>query len=422
MGKDEDEKFIEDDGSDPLYPCCIGKGAAICFYYEDLWTESGEEEQNGKESQMPEVAIVESEGYEDVEEKVKETINLIGGRGLKLKGTVVIKPNAGSPLPIKRAANTHPSVVSAVVELVRDHASEVIVVERDAIAAPADVCLARSGIAEAVARSGGELRILDDDPKVRVNIDGKRLKEINLPKTLTEYDLLIDLPKLKTNSFTNLTLGIKNLMGLLDKSDRRKIHRMDISQALVDLLKVIKPDLTLIDGIQAMEGQGPVFGDVVDMGVLIAGKDIVATDAVASYVAGFYPEEIDTTRIAAWEGIGTCSIEDIKIVGSRIEDVRRALKRPLSTIEAMYSNVDVYMGGACKGCYDPLMVVFESFRLKGELEKVGKITVIMGRDAPIPDSFGDKTLIVGDCAEEHKEKGIFIKGCPPLLELFKFRL
>lgn len=417
MGKDEEEKFIEDDGSDPLYPCCIGNGAALCFYYEDLWANSGEKEPDGKGNPMPEVAIVESESYEDIKGKVKEAINLVGG--IKVEGKVVIKPNVGSPLSPKRAANTHPAIVSAVVELVRDHASEVIVVERDAIAAPASVCLKKSGIAEAVAKSGGELRILDDETKVSVKIDGKRLKEIKLPKTLTEYDQLINVPKLKTNSFTHLSLGIKNLMGLLDKGDRRNIHRMDISQALVDLLKVTKPDLTIVDGIHAMEGQGPVFGDLVEMGLLIAGKDIVATDAVTSYVAGFYPEEIDTTRIAAWEGIGTCSIQEIKIVGSKIEDVKRYFKRPLSTIEAMFPNVDVYMGCACKGCYDPLMVIFDGLRLKGELQKKGKITVIIGRNAPIPDSYGDITLIVGDCAEKHSGKGIFVKGCPPLLELFK---
>ena len=234
-----------------------------------------------------------------------------------------------------------------------------------------------------------------------------------------ECDTLIDIPKLKTNSFTLLSLGIKNLMGLLDRTDRKKIHRTDISQALVDTLKVIKPDLTIVDGVCAMEGQGPVFGDVIELGLLIAGRDIVATDAVSSYVSGFFPEEIDTTRIAAWEGIGTCDLERIEIVGSKIEDVKKVFRRPLSTIEAVFPNVDAYVGCVCRGCYDPLMVTFDGLRLRGKLKKMGRVTVIMGKDAPIPDSFGDKTFIVGDCAKKHKDSGVFIKGCPPLDELFK---
>ena len=393
-------------------------GAAVCFYYEDLW--SGNDEERDlveKENQMQKVAVVKCTGYEDIKDRIKEAIGLIGG--FEPKGNVVIKPNAGSPLSPKRAANTHPAIVSAVVELVRDHCSEVIVVESEAIAAPAKVCLEKSGIKEAVLKSGGELRILDDDPKINVKIDGKRLKEIKLPKTIVDCDTLIDIPKLKTNSFTLLSLGIKNLMGLLDRTDRNKIHRSEISQALVDVLKVTKPDLTIVDGVCAMEGQGPVFGDAIDLGLLIAGSDIVATDAVSSHVSGFFPEEVDTTRIAAWEGIGICDLEKIKVVGSKIEDVKIVFRRPLSTIEAVFPNVDAYVGCVCKGCYDPLMVTFDGLRLRGKLKKMGKVTVIMGKDAPVPDSFGDKTFIVGDCAKKHKDSGVFIGGCPPLKELFK---
>ena len=102
---------------------------------------------------MKKVAVVKCAGYEDIKTRVKEAIELIGG--FEPKGMVVIKPNAGSPLTPKRAANTHHAVVSAVVELTRDYASEVIVVESEAIAAPADVCLKKSGIEEAVLKSGG---------------------------------------------------------------------------------------------------------------------------------------------------------------------------------------------------------------------------------------------------------------------------
>lgn len=369
---------------------------------------------------MVEVAIVECDGYEDIKKRVEEAIKLAGG--LKTSGKVLIKPNAGSPSPPSKAANTNPLLVAAMVEIIRDHAESVVVGERDGIACSASKCLKKSGIEEAANGSGAEVRLLDDDPQIDVKIDGKRLKSVKLPKTVVECDTIINIPKLKTNSFSLLTLGIKNLMGLIGREDRTRFHRTDLPQLLVDLSRVIKPDLTIIDGVFAMEGQGPVYGNVIDLGLLIAGKDIVATDAVASYVTGFYPEEVDTTRIAAWEGIGTSNMDDIKIVGSDIEVVKKPIKRPLSTLSGMYPNVDVYMGGACKGCYDPLMIIFEGLKLRGELEEMGDIKVIIGKDAPLPDSPGDKTLVIGDCAKEHMDKGLFIEGCPPILDLFKIRL
>ena len=98
-----------------------------------------------------------------------------------------------------------------------------------------------------------------------------------------------------------------------------------ISKVIVDINTVIKPALTVIDGFVAMEGRGPTDGTPVKMDLIIAGKDVVATDATAARIMGFDPAEISHIRTAAQKGLG--NIDNIEIVGSKLEDVRQVFKR-----------------------------------------------------------------------------------------------
>ncbi|MHC1585708.1 MAG: DUF362 domain-containing protein [Candidatus Syntropharchaeia archaeon] len=360
---------------------------------------------------MGDVALVRCNGYGNVRERIEKCLDLIGG--FKLKGDfVLIKPNVGFPIP---HANTNPAVVSALVEFFLDAgADEVIVGEGKSFSAPTSVCMKKSGMEDAVKKAGGKIRLLEKDRLIKIGVGGKRIKEVYLPETVVECDVLINVPKLKTNSFTKLTLGIKNLIGFVPMETRKKFHRTDLSQSLVDLLKVIRPDLTIIDGVVAMEGQGPALGKTVDLHALVAGMDIVAVDSVASLIAGFDPWEIDTIRIAEWEGIGKLG----KIRGERVEKLKKIFKRPISAIEGMYENVNVYMGAACVGCIDPTMIAFNGLKRRGILSEIGEINVIIGKDPPLPDEGKNPVIIIGDCAKEHAEKGFFIPGCPPLMEVF----
>jgi uncharacterized protein (DUF362 family) len=104
-----------------------------------------------------------------------------------------------------------------------------------------------------------------------------------------------------------------------------KYHLKGISKVIADINSVIKPALTVIDGFVAMEGNGPVSGDPVKMDLIIAGKDVVATDATACRVMGFDPHEVAHIRMAYEKGLG--EIDDIEIVGETLSRVSRTFKR-----------------------------------------------------------------------------------------------
>jgi uncharacterized protein (DUF362 family) len=161
--------------------------------------------------------------------------------------------------------------------------------------------------------------------KVKIPVPGcETLGSITVPRIVTE-SAVISAAKLKTHTSTKVTLGMKNMFGLLPDKFKGKYHMNGISKVIVDINTVIKPALTVIDGFVAMEGRGPSDGDPVKMDLIIAGKDVVATDATAARVMGFDPMEISHIRTAYKKGLG--NINDIEIVGSKLEEVKREFKK-----------------------------------------------------------------------------------------------
>jgi uncharacterized protein (DUF362 family) len=136
---------------------------------------------------------------------------------------------------------------------------------------------------------------------------------------------IISAAKLKTHTATKVTLGMKNMFGLMPDKFKAKYHARGIISVIVDINSVIKPAFTVIDGFVAMEGRGPTDGTPVKMNLIIAGKDVVATDASAARAMGFDPKEISHIRRAGEKGLG--NIDEIEILGSKIEDVMKVFKR-----------------------------------------------------------------------------------------------
>jgi uncharacterized protein (DUF362 family) len=130
---------------------------------------------------------------------------------------------------------------------------------------------------------------------------------------------------MKTHKATKVTLGMKNMFGLLPDKFKAKYHAKGISKVVIDINTVIKPVFTVIDGFVAMEGNGPTDGTTVKMDLILAGKDVVATDATGARVMGFDPHEISHIRGASEKGLG--NIDNIEIMGSKLEDVTRVFKR-----------------------------------------------------------------------------------------------
>lgn len=239
---------------------------------------------------------------------------------------VLIKVNFITTKTWETGATTNPMVVEAIIMKLKNLPVDIYVVESDATGTNADKAFEATGMKEMCEQHGVEcinLRHVKDTIKIQIS-EGETLGSIKVPRIVTE-SALISAAKLKTHTDTVVTLGMKNMFGLLPDKLKLKYHFRGISKVIVDINTVLRPTLTVIDGFVGMEGRGPVRGDAVQMDLIIARKDPVATDATASRIMGMNPHEISHILKAYDKGLG--NIDDIEVVGEKLEDVTRVFKR-----------------------------------------------------------------------------------------------
>ncbi|MBE0500672.1 MAG: DUF362 domain-containing protein [Desulfuromonadales bacterium] len=256
----------------------------------------------------------------DIPALVRETVAALGGmsRFVKAGETVVLKPNIGWDRTVELAANTHPQVVATVALLCLEaKAARVRIFDRTCN--DPRRCYVQSGIAAAI-------EALDDKRVELEHIDRRGYQEILLKngvalkkwefyKPALTADRLINLPIAKDHSISVLTLGMKNIMGVIG-GNRGVLHR-NIDEALADINSVIHSDLTIIDATRILTANGPQGGsldDVKRLDTLIASADIVAADSYAATLFGFRPEQIPTIVAGAKRGLGVMDLSKVKKV------------------------------------------------------------------------------------------------------------
>jgi uncharacterized protein (DUF362 family) len=223
-------------------------------------------------------------------------------------------------------ATTDPVVVEAIIRKLQELPLEVLVVESDATVTNATKAFRVTGMAEMCERNGVEwlnLRHVKDRVELPIP-DGLALKKIKVPRIVAE-SAVISAAKLKTHSETGVTLGMKNMFGLLPDKFKGRYHARGMHKVILDINRVVRPVLTVVDGFVAMEGRGPINGSPVKMETIIAGLDVVATDATAARVMGFDPMRVPHIRMAHERGVG--DMEDVEVVGDGVDSVRKIFKR-----------------------------------------------------------------------------------------------
>jgi uncharacterized protein (DUF362 family) len=240
--------------------------------------------------------------------------------------TVLIKVNFITVKTWDTGATTDPIVVEAIIKKLKDLPLEIYVVESDATMTSADKAFKATGMAEMCERNSVEcLNLRHVKEKVTIDVpEGEALKEIKVPRIVTE-SAIISAAKLKTHTSTGVTLGMKNIFGLLPDKLKLKYHRKGISKVIVDINTVLKPALTVVDGFVGMEGRGPVGGEAVQMDLILAGTDVVATDSIGCKVMGIDPHEIQHIKRGHEKKLG--NIDDIELVGEKLDTVTRIFKR-----------------------------------------------------------------------------------------------
>jgi uncharacterized protein (DUF362 family) len=269
-----------------------------------------------EEKEPPLVSHAKGKDYYNLAARVLEPLGGID-KFVKSGDKVVIKPNMSWDRNPAQAANTHPQVVKAIVELSLDAgAGEIRVFDRTCNEERR--CYVNSGIQEAMKSiTDRRLKYFHPDSRkyVPVNIKrGKAVSRLEIYKDALEADTYINVPIAKDHSLSRLTLGLKNSMGVLG-GDRGKMHH-NLGQKLADLATVIRPKLTVIDATRILLRNGPQGGDINDvkiMDTVIASADPVACDAFATTLFGLNPEDINST-VAAYEmGLGEMNLARMQI-------------------------------------------------------------------------------------------------------------
>lgn len=219
---------------------------------------------------------------------------------------VLIKPNFLAPAPPDRAMITHPLIVRAVVEYVLEKGGKPRVSDSPAMGSFERV-LKEGGVADALKGLSVECRPFKESVLVDV---GPPFHKIEIAAAAMRADVVINLPKLKTHTQMLLTLGVKNLFGCivgLRKPEwhfRAGIDQEKFAEVLVRVFAAVRPQVTLLDGILAMEGQGPGKGGAPrPLGVIMASEDAVSLDAAVCGMLGLHADDLPTNRLAARAGL-----------------------------------------------------------------------------------------------------------------------
>jgi uncharacterized protein (DUF362 family) len=244
-------------------------------------------------------------------------IKALGGmeRFVKDGYDVIIKPNICTDnYPFEYAATTNPVVVAALVKLALGAgAKRVRVMDYPFGGTPASA-YAQSGIADAVKAAGGEMEVMNPNKFRPTDIpQGKSIQKWEIYQDALNCDLLINVPIAKHHSLARLTLGGKNLLGLIQK--RGSIHAQ-LGQRVADLISVIQPGLTVVDAVRCLMDHGPTGGNLNDVrltNTIIASQDIVAADSYATGLFDKTGNDIAYIRAAAEMGLGTMDLSGVKV-------------------------------------------------------------------------------------------------------------
>jgi uncharacterized protein (DUF362 family) len=257
-------------------------------------------------------------GEREAEVLLRACLEPLGGiKTFVARGSrVVLKPNSAWMRTPEQAANTNPSLVAAMARLCLQAGAREVIVFDHTIDTPADVCFSMSGIAEATRKAGARLVSGDDASDYRqVSIPRHRvLASAEVHRVVLDADVLIDMPIAKVHGATGVTIGMKNLMGVV--WNRGAWHSStSLDQCIADFSAAYPATLTVVDAQRVLLTNGPKGpGRTEDKHAILAGVDPVAVDAYAADLMGFVPERIAHIADAARMGVGQMDLQKVRVV------------------------------------------------------------------------------------------------------------
>ncbi len=396
-------------------------------------------------SEKTRVALIKGE---DPKISVNEAVSLLGGieRFVRPRSVVVIKPNLLGPYPPETGMGTHPEVIRAVIDLCKKAGASRIIVGDDPFFSQSGREVFRvTGLEELAKETGVETLDFAEDSWVEFKIpDGIGTKMARFPQTVLSCNTLINVPKMKCHPQTLVTLALKNFQGIMEDNDKLDIThaapdykcnprpggppypRLGLEYALVDLHRIVKTNLNIVDGIVGPTtdhwGGRPDFKP----GLIVAGEDPVAVDTVATKAMGLDPAMVNMIQIANEVGIGTAKLDEIEVVGASMNSVNAGYTIP-PTFSVKYQeykepNLHLIAGTTCNACLssvqDPLHLIIAASNGRLRPTDFEEMTIVVGKDAVIPYDYLGKLILYGNCAVRQYqgihpfEEAIPCVGCP----------
>lgn len=355
---------------------------------------------------MAKVVITRADG--DLYTAVTKAINDLGELVVAPGDRVLIKPNLVHTMSYSDNDMTSPGVIEAVARYCIDRgATRVIIGEGPGYYQPKSrlrECFTRTGVTK-IAEDLGIEWVLFDEHSYRTfrNIADCTPEEFRVTEYAFTCDKFINLPVLKTHYLTTVTLAMKNLKGCLKWEDKPRFHNPDLSRAIVELCKIVRPTFNIIDATTWKQGSEKL---------LIASSDIVAVDTVGCALMGIDPGEVRTVSLGALAGLGKGDLTKIDIIGEELKQLKYKIKLPQEQLSQSFPLLEIVGADkACSGCLIPLLSSLLFLAEQGAIVEE-PLRICLGKNPDIP---GDKAwLAVGDCAEvKDRRRGNWAGGCPP---------
>lgn len=374
---------------------------------------------------MP-VGIVKYDGTLNALRRAIELCN--GFENLKGDNKVLLKPNiawggGGSKKMPKYGFITTSRIVEDLIQLLRERGCKHVSIGEGAVVSEelgSDTFKGYkwSGIERVAKKYGVKLIDFNQESYRKVKLDGT---EIGISNTALESDFLINLPVLKTHTQTKLSLGLKNLKGCLDMKSRMEFHKKDLEHLIALLNTQLRPELTIVDGIYAMERGPDSLGTAHRTNLIIAGKDNLSCDIVGSTVLGIEPSSVQHLEEFASVAKRSLDMKRVDVRGESIKDVTKELKWDRDP-EDMFREAEVKGFSCqrpgkhfCSGCLISIESVLLAFLKDNAGITLDNIEICCGSEVK-PRRGSKKVFLVGNCsirANKDVEDAITVEGCPP---------
>jgi uncharacterized protein (DUF362 family) len=363
---------------------------------------------------------------EQIKEQLGQLFGLLGGLRNLIPPSVkrvLVKPAIAFPEVPETGMSTHPWLAGLVAKAIQDLGLDVYIGESGGCGTgnSTQKHFRVNGLAAVAKELKIPLRDFKQEETIEVKVPGGVIvTNYFIAKAVMEADFRVSVPVIKTHCEATMTLSMKNMKGSLPSDElKARMHVLGLNSHLVDLNTIIKPHLSVADGIVGLMGYGPGRpGIAMNLGLLIGGTEALAVDATCARVCTYEPYDIEHLRLAEERGLGSARASDIAIVGERLQDVvYRNFVRPPKRVEDIseFEHVKLISEGGCSSCIGEAAYVLRAWAPREKLEKGKPITIVMGQNADPSKDYGPNVVAMGKCTRNLKDKeGVsHVAGCPP---------